>query len=198
MLLLAYCWLTCCCTWPGQGACYTVGCDSHFTASNPPLRYQTPCRGAITSGPTQGVSLGVYSNLTSLPFCCMQLEAPPVDQAEYNAYRTATDLREPYRWIKLVSWPSASCPPYKAIPVPVTEIPVRLWLAWCRVPLSYLRDTKKFVVPDLPEAPLIVFINSRSGGRAGPALTETLFHALGHSQVWLFWWQFLLWCSISP
>ena len=53
----------------------------------------------------------------------------------------------------------------------------------CRVPLIYLRETKKFVVPELPEAPLIVFINSRSGGRAGPKLAETLFHALGHSQV---------------
>ena len=53
----------------------------------------------------------------------------------------------------------------------------------CRVPLTYLRETKKFVVPELPEAPLIVFINSRSGGRAGPKLAETLFHALGHSQV---------------
>lgn len=52
-----------------------------------------------------------------------------------------------------------------------------------RVPLTYLRNTKKFVGHEVPEAPLIVFINSRSGGRAGPALTETLFHALGHSQV---------------
>ena len=51
------------------------------------------------------------------------------------------------------------------------------------MPLTYLRETKKFVVPELPEAPLIVFINSRSGGRAGPKLAETLFHALGHSQV---------------
>lgn len=32
---------------------------------------------------------------------CAQLEAPPVDQAEYTAYRTATDLREPYRLIQL-------------------------------------------------------------------------------------------------
>ena len=71
----------------------------------------------------------------------------------------------------------------KAMSMPATQNMVPLWLAHCRVPLSYLRDTKKFVVPDLPEAPLIVFINSRSGGRAGPALTETLFHALGHSQV---------------
>lgn len=51
------------------------------------------------------------------------------------------------------------------------------------MPLTYLRETKKFIVPELPEAPLIVFINSRSGGRAGPKLAETLFHALGHSQV---------------
>ncbi len=28
-----------------------------------------------------------------------QLEARPVDEEEYRAYRTATDLREPYRWL---------------------------------------------------------------------------------------------------
>ncbi|DBA81590.1 hypothetical protein WJX77_006239 [Trebouxia sp. C0004] len=98
----------------------------------------------IPASPTQHQAIHRYP--TRRP---AELEAPPVDQAEYTAYRTATDLREPYR-----------------------------------VPLTYLRNTKKFVGHELPEAPLIVFINSRSGGRAGPALTETLFHALGHSQVY--------------
>ena len=30
-------------------------------------------------------------------YLTLQLEAPPVDQSEYHSYRTATDLREPYR-----------------------------------------------------------------------------------------------------
>ena len=30
---------------------------------------------------------------------------------------------------------------------------------------------------------MIVFINSRSGGRAGAKLTETLYRTLGHAQV---------------
>ena len=79
-------------------------------------------------------------------------------------------------------------PPYATHPLiqccPLEAVrPVSSASYQCRVPLTYLRETKKFVVPELPEAPLIVFINSRSGGRAGPKLAETLFHALGHSQV---------------
>lgn len=49
--------------------------------------------------------------------------------------------------------------------------------------MPYLADTKKFLAPELPEAPLIVFINSKSGGHAGPKLTETLYRTLGHAQV---------------
>ncbi len=30
-------------------------------------------------------------------YCVRQLEARPVDEEEYRAYRAATDLREPYR-----------------------------------------------------------------------------------------------------
>ncbi|KAK9840512.1 hypothetical protein WJX84_002557 [Apatococcus fuscideae] len=52
-----------------------------------------------------------------------------------------------------------------------------------RIPATYLQGTKPFIHPDQPEAPLIVFINSRSGGRAGATLTETLYQTLGHSQV---------------
>lgn len=53
----------------------------------------------------------------------------------------------------------------------------------CRIPAPYLVNTKKFLAPELPEAPLIVFINSKSGGHAGPQLTEVLYHTLGHAQV---------------
>ena len=103
-------------------------------------------------------------------------------------------MREPYRSVQLFGWPCAGCSHDQTTSMPGRSDNVPFWLAQCRVPLSYLRDTKRFVVPDLPEAPLIVFINSRSGGRAGPALTETLFHALGHSQVCLFCWRFLHRC----
>ncbi len=46
----------------------------------------------------------------------------------------------------------------------------------------FLTATKKFRAPELPEAPLIAFINSRSGGRAGPKLAEILYRTLGHAQ----------------
>ena len=49
--------------------------------------------------------------------------------------------------------------------------------------MPYLVNTKKYLAPELPEAPLIVFINSKSGGHAGPQLTEVLYHTLGHAQV---------------
>lgn len=52
-----------------------------------------------------------------------------------------------------------------------------------RIPREYMTGTKEFLGPDLPDAPLLVFINSRSGGRAGPRLKEVLCHALGHTQV---------------
>jgi hypothetical protein len=35
---------------------------------------------------------------------------------------------------------------------------------------------------ELPDAPLIVFINSRSGGRAGARLMQVLCHVIGHVQ----------------
>ncbi|CAL5219909.1 g1838 [Coccomyxa viridis] len=53
-----------------------------------------------------------------------------------------------------------------------------------RIPVPYLLNTKKYLAPELPEAPLIVFINSKSGGHAGPQLTEVLYHTLGHAQVY--------------
>lgn len=56
-------------------------------------------------------------------------------------------------------------------------------LAACRIGRQYLVGTKKFLPPDVTEAPLVVFINSRSGGRAGPKLTQILYQSLGHAQV---------------
>ena len=52
-----------------------------------------------------------------------------------------------------------------------------------RIPHEYLRGTKQFLGSPLPDSPLLVFINSRSGGRAGTRLAEVLCHAIGHSQV---------------
>lgn len=46
-----------------------------------------------------------------------------------------------------------------------------------------MRGAKTGLASDLPDSPLLVFINSRSGGRAGSRLVEVLYHAIGHSQV---------------
>ena len=53
----------------------------------------------------------------------------------------------------------------------------------CSIPADYLVGTKRFVGLQLAEAPLIVFINAKSGGRVGPRLATVLFHALGQGQV---------------
>lgn len=52
-----------------------------------------------------------------------------------------------------------------------------------RIPHEYLKGTKQFLGSALPDSPLLVFINSRSGSRAGARLAEVLCHAIGHSQV---------------
>ncbi len=46
-----------------------------------------------------------------------------------------------------------------------------------------MRGAKTGLASELPDSPLLVFINSRSGGRAGSRLAEVLYHAIGHSQV---------------
>jgi hypothetical protein len=51
-----------------------------------------------------------------------------------------------------------------------------------RLPGRYLHGLGD-PVPGFPEAPTVVLINSRSGGRAGPDLTTALRRAIGHSQV---------------
>jgi hypothetical protein len=52
-----------------------------------------------------------------------------------------------------------------------------------RVAPEFLQGTKQDAVYDTDEAPLIVFINARSGGRVGPELAGVLARALGRSQV---------------
>ena len=42
-------------------------------------------------------------------------------------------------------------------------------------------------IPQLPPAPTLVLINSRSGGHAGPALTRALRRAVGQPQVCFSW-----------
>ena len=114
----------------------------------------------------------------------LQLEAGPVDEEQYQVFRSTTDLREPYRWApaEMQAW-SDSGPMCTLCTVAVFAL--LLALLHCRIGRQFLAGTKKFTAPDITEAPLIVFINSRSGGRAGPKLTEILYQSLGHSQVWL-------------
>jgi len=54
-----------------------------------------------------------------------------------------------------------------------------------RLPRALLAGTKPGAPAGAgtPEAPLLVLINSRAGGRAGPRLTQALYRALGHAQV---------------
>ena len=89
------------------------------------------------------------------PIFLTQLEAPPADLEEYEALREEYSRQRAMGDIR---------EPY-------------------RIPRDYMRATKKLEVARLPEAPLIVFINSRSGGRAGARLTQVLCHALGVAQV---------------
>lgn len=52
-----------------------------------------------------------------------------------------------------------------------------------RIPSVYLRSLHNDLGPDVPETPVIAFINSRSGGRQGEQLALALSRALGRSQV---------------
>ena len=51
-----------------------------------------------------------------------------------------------------------------------------------RIPREYLLGTRSQLGAELPDGPLIVFINSRSGGRAGARLMQVLCHVIGHVQ----------------
>ena len=92
--------------------------------------------------------------------CTSQVEAPPVDPEEY------AELRREYNQHRAMG---DIREPY-------------------RIPNDYMLATKRVHTSPLPDAPLIVFINSRSGGRAGVRLTQVLCHAVGSAQV----------CAIEP
>lgn len=51
------------------------------------------------------------------------------------------------------------------------------------MPKEILKGIKGKDVYDVPECPMIAFINPGSGGRAGPELLKKLFRALGNAQV---------------
>ena len=109
------------------------------------------------------------------------MEEEAEDSAEYATWRETTDLREPYR-----SAPSAACPSKTKLQKagkdqegPAGQAPEPA-LAGCRERTWRPHATRG---ARSPEAPLIVFINSKSGGHAGPRLTEVLQRALGQAQV---------------
>lgn len=52
-----------------------------------------------------------------------------------------------------------------------------------RIPRTYFKNIHKEGPLPLPECPLIVFINARSGGRDGPALALALNRAVSRAQV---------------
>ena len=52
-----------------------------------------------------------------------------------------------------------------------------------RISTTYLEGTKQYVGPQLPDTPLIAFINAKSGGRVGPSLASILYRSLGQNQV---------------
>jgi len=57
-----------------------------------------------------------------------------------------------------------------------------LWCP-CRIPQKFFIGTRKYVPNDMPETPLIAFINAKSGGNVGPRLAEILYRSLGKTQV---------------
>ncbi|KAF6254714.1 diacylglycerol kinase accessory domain-containing protein [Scenedesmus sp. NREL 46B-D3] len=85
--------------------------------------------------------------------------------------------------------PQLSIPPEEVQHPPVNDEHYVAWRAATdlrapyRVAPEFLRGTKKDALYDTDEAPLIVFINARSGGRVGPELAGVLSRALGSSQV---------------
>lgn len=137
---------------------------------------------------------------SSAPPAPMQLEAPPVDDEDYRKQRALSDIREPYRSASLLPphprhdlcWlcyaRACTCIKHSTAGHPSMITlrcgPIhRVHPAMRRIPHEYLRGTKQFLGSALPDSPLLVFINSRSGGRAGTRLAEVLCHAIGHSQV---------------
>lgn len=52
-----------------------------------------------------------------------------------------------------------------------------------RIPTTFLRGTKPYAGPALAEAPLVVFVNSKSGGLSGPRVALALSRAVSGQQV---------------
>ena len=52
-----------------------------------------------------------------------------------------------------------------------------------RIPHKYLAPCKGINLHDMPETPLIAFVNSRSGGQVGQKILEVFSHNIGYTQV---------------
>ena len=52
-----------------------------------------------------------------------------------------------------------------------------------KIPLHYIIECKSVSISDLERCPMIVFVNSRSGGRAGEAILDIFSKYLGSFQV---------------
>ena len=63
-----------------------------------------------------------------------------------------------------------------------------------RIPNKFLAGCKGIHAVDIPETPLIAFVNSRSGGRAGEEIMGVLSRSIGHTQVVRCWVIFLVLC----
>lgn len=65
-----------------------------------------------------------------------------------------------------------------------------------RIPQQFLSGLFEKEAPAVAPVPVIAFINSRSGGHAGPALSAALYRALGSTQVRWVPFKLVSFCSI--
>jgi hypothetical protein len=100
----------------------------------------------------------------------LQIKAKPADPIEYKKVADEQDnLKRPYQYEHL-------CCFCKEL------FTYGRWPIACRIPSSYTKDTYD-VLGGISECPLMVFINSRSGGQQGSELTLAFNKSLGRSQV---------------
>lgn len=83
----------------------------------------------------------------------------------------------------LLGWPVCGSTESRGGPLPFWRFLTYCLLLPARIAPEFLRGTKPDADFETDEAPLIVFINARSGGRLGPELANVLARAVGSSQV---------------
>ena len=162
-----------------------------------PLCHQAAGGGGACALPAAGTPRSMRAHTRCVPRLLrarldpgtVQVEETSEDQEEYAKWRATTDLREPYRCgsrAQSAAFAAAQGLSQRQTGLqqtgPMSQPPPDGWLQPRRMPRTYLASTR-YTGRAVPEAPLIVFINSRSGGHAGPRLTEVLCRALGQAQV---------------